>query len=236
MKALKSSRAYVIHLRPYRNTSALVDFFTQEQGLIRAVVNGVYGQNKKQLHWKGLLQAFKPLKISWSGEGGLKTLVDIELQQKDISAPKGQFLYCSFYVNELLQRSLSNLEEVDFNLYDAYAACITHLLEEKDMHMSLRIFEAQLLHALGYGVDFYHDVEGNDIQEHALYSYNPSDGFHLCESSTKQAVDGKSIKQLAAGDLSLQKTRRIAKYVFHSALQLHVGLDDLKSRQFFLSL
>ncbi len=39
--------AYVLHSRPYRDTSALVDFFTLEHGKVSAVVKGARNPKSK---------------------------------------------------------------------------------------------------------------------------------------------------------------------------------------------
>ena len=42
---------------------------------------------------------------------------------------------------------------------------------------SLRIFENQLLHELGYGLDFNDDIEGNPIKINGLYDFIEDQGF-----------------------------------------------------------
>jgi len=49
--------AYVLHRRPFRNTSLLVDLFTLDFGLIRAVAKGARRQKSRS---RALLQLFRP--------------------------------------------------------------------------------------------------------------------------------------------------------------------------------
>ncbi len=72
--------AYVIHRRPFRETSLLVDFFCLDHGRIAAVAKGAR-QGKSRM--QALLQPFQPLRISFSGRGEVKTLIGAELGVSD---------------------------------------------------------------------------------------------------------------------------------------------------------
>lgn len=54
--------AYVLHTRPFRDTSLLVDCLTKHHGRISLVAKGARSAKQKQL-----IQAFSPLTISWQG-------------------------------------------------------------------------------------------------------------------------------------------------------------------------
>ncbi len=56
--------AYVLHSRPFQNTSMLLDFFCMDYGRVRAVARGVRS-NKSRM--RPLLQLFHPLLVSISG-------------------------------------------------------------------------------------------------------------------------------------------------------------------------
>ncbi|MEC7605463.1 MAG: DNA repair protein RecO, partial [Pseudomonadota bacterium] len=107
--------AYVLHRRPFRNTSLLVDLFTLDFGLIRAVAKGARRQKSRS---RALLQLFQPLLVSVSGKGEVKTLTSVE---SNVSALRlqGVRLLSGLYVNELLSRLLQNQEE-HAGLYESY--------------------------------------------------------------------------------------------------------------------
>ena len=73
--------AYVLHQRPYRDSSVLLEMFTPEYGRVGIVANGVRRSNSKL---KGLIQPFYPLLASWSGRGDLYTLNSVEAQGRAI--------------------------------------------------------------------------------------------------------------------------------------------------------
>ncbi len=67
--------AYVLHGKPYRDTSMLMEVFTLEHGRIGLVARGVRSAKSRL---RGLLQPFRPLLISWHGKGDLGTLISAE--------------------------------------------------------------------------------------------------------------------------------------------------------------
>ena len=61
--------AWVLHRRPYRDTSELVDLVTHHHGRIAAVARGSRSGRRRVP-----LEPFQPLHASWSGRGELVTL------------------------------------------------------------------------------------------------------------------------------------------------------------------
>ena len=93
-------RGFVLHRRPYSETSLLVDLFTEETGRLTVIAKGA---RAKRSAWKSVLQPFTPLLLRWSGKGALKTLTKAE--PAAITLPLQQTaLYSGFYVNELITR------------------------------------------------------------------------------------------------------------------------------------
>ncbi|MGL5365682.1 MAG: DNA repair protein RecO, partial [Plesiomonas shigelloides] len=68
-------RGFVLHGRPYSETSLLLDIFTEEEGRVRMLAKGARSR-RSQL--KGCLQPFTPLLLRWSGRGEVKTLRSAE--------------------------------------------------------------------------------------------------------------------------------------------------------------
>ena len=64
--------AFVLHRRPYRETSYIVDFFTLQEGKISAVAKGVKNSKSDR---KSLLQPFQPLNVQLAGKSDLKNLL-----------------------------------------------------------------------------------------------------------------------------------------------------------------
>ena len=79
MKELRERRddqpAFVLHTYPYRETSLIVEAFTESFGRVAMVARGA---KRPRSEMRGVLQAFQPLALSWAGTGELKTLVKAE--------------------------------------------------------------------------------------------------------------------------------------------------------------
>jgi DNA repair protein RecO (recombination protein O) len=151
---------YVLHTRPYRDTSLLVDLFSREHGRIGAIARGVRGPKSRH---RGLLQPFTPLLVSWFGKSDLVTLNGIEPN----GAPHyltGDRLLSGLYMNELLVRALHQADPHPA-LFDAYTEAVEKLATVmsaqsgiQSIERILRLFEKQLLQEVGYGGENLQDV------------------------------------------------------------------------------
>ena len=63
--------AFLLHQRPYRETSLLLEVFSLEYGRLGLVARGV---RRSKAGLRALLQPFRPLLLSWSGRGELMSL------------------------------------------------------------------------------------------------------------------------------------------------------------------
>ena len=113
-------RGFVLHRRPYSETSLLVDLFTEESGRLTVIAKGA---RAKRSSWKSVLQPFTPLLLRWTGKSTLKTLTKAE--PAAITLPLQQIaLYSGFYVNELLTRVIES-ETPNPALFQHYLKCLT---------------------------------------------------------------------------------------------------------------
>ena len=78
--------AWMLHQRPYRNTSAILELLTPEYGRVGVVARGTRGPKSRL---KGLLQPFYPLLVSWQGQGVLVTLIHAEGAGMPVGAAAG---------------------------------------------------------------------------------------------------------------------------------------------------
>ena len=148
--------AYVLHRRPFQNTSLLVDFFTYDYGLVRAVAKGA---RREKSRYRALLQLFQPLLVSVTGKGEVKTLTAVESNVSAINL-RGERLFSGLYINELLSRLLQNQEE-HTALYGSYQETLVALQGEQSIEPLLRRFELKLLAGLGYAINLTADWETN---------------------------------------------------------------------------
>ncbi|MCK5453565.1 MAG: DNA repair protein RecO, partial [Calditrichia bacterium] len=144
MRKVLLQSAYVLQVRPYRDTSALVEIFTPDHGRISLVARGVRSGNSKI---RGLLQPFRKLLVSWSGDKELKSLISVE-EDGEVIGVKAGALVSALYVNELLVRLLHRHEEHE-SLFDLYRNTLRTLEGTDNISKALRLFEKSLLQELG---------------------------------------------------------------------------------------
>lgn len=76
-------RAFVLHGRPYSETSLMLDLFTEGHGRVRLLAKGA---RSRRSNLKGCLQPFTPLLVRWGGRGEVKTLRNAEAVSLGMSA------------------------------------------------------------------------------------------------------------------------------------------------------
>ena len=167
-------RAFVLHSRPWSETSLMLDVFTEESGRVRLVAKGA---RSRRSNLKGALQPFTPLLVRFGGRGEVKTLRSAEAVSLALPL-SGITLYSGLYVNELISRVLEH--ETRFSeLFFDYLHCIQSLAGATGTpEPVLRRFELALLGHLGYGVDFLHCAgSGDEVEDTMTYRYREEKGF-----------------------------------------------------------
>ncbi|EOI3443034.1 DNA repair protein RecO [Cronobacter turicensis] len=223
-------RAFVLHARPWSETSLIIDLFSEESGRVRVVAKGA---RRKRSNLKGALQPFTPLLVRWSGRGDVKNLTSAEAVSLALPL-SGSTLYSGLYVNELVARVLE--PETRFSeLFFDYLHCIQALAGATGTpEPALRRFELALLGHLGYGVDFLHCAgTGDEVDDAMTYRYREEKGFIASLVIDNTSFTGRQLKALATRDFPDADTLRAAKRFTRMALKPYLGGKPLKSRELF---
>lgn len=224
--------AYIMHSRPYRDTSALLDVFTAEYGRISLVARGARRQSRRGSS-AALLQPFIPLLLSFSGHSELKTLVAVETPQRALSL-RHERVFCGMYMNELLVRLLHR-NDAHPALFSAYDQALQALAGDGRVETVLRRFEYRLLEELGYNFDLAVDgASGLPVEATSVYCYQPGVGLVAIISagdSARNVYSGSELQAMAAGDFD--SACAAAKRLLREALAEHLGVAPLRSRELF---
>lgn len=243
---------YVIHRRPYRETSLIVDFFTRQYGRISAVVKGARGASKSDR--KSLIQPLQLLSFELSGRSQLKNLGIAEALQNPWQL-SGTSLYSAFYLNELLVRAIPETEPMSL-LFEQYQQALKSLhafsvvsnaaqsadantensdTAPPDIESTLRNFELMLLQELGYLPDFENSADsGEPISADLYYAFIPEEGFIRCSPQQDKALKGEDILAISVKNYQ-HSARKAAKYICRQALLPIIGDKPLKSRELFIA-
>lgn len=226
--------AYLLHRRPYRDSSDLLDIFSAGHGLQGLVARGLE-RRRRGGSLAALLQPFRPVLLSFSGRGELKTLTGVE-EAGNLAVLRGEALFAGFYVNELLQRLLQRGEEHAL-LFAAYAEALARLAGARDrdeLQSALRRFEFTLLERLGYAVDLRRDaLRGDAFSADALYQLIPERGFLPLPGVAEESAAYRGADLIAIGEGRHHEAPAAAKQIVRQLLQARLGPRALRSRSLF---
>ncbi|KPQ28857.1 MAG: DNA repair protein RecO [Marinobacter excellens HL-55] len=232
--AVQQEPAYVIHRRPWRETTMLVDLFTLNHGRMSLVARGA---NSAKSPLKAQLQPFQPLLVDWTGKSDLKTLVQLEVRSAPLLT-KPRALYSGFYLNELLQRVLpvADPHQTLFADYIESLQALTALSSGDDVEPVLRRFEIGFAAALGYQFAWDEVTDtGLSVEPGGRYGYDPLQGVvsGLAPGVRVSQLPGEDLLALAAGDLTSEAPRRTAKRVMRVLVDFLLQGKPLNSRSLF---
>lgn len=234
--------SFILHHRPYRETSVLLDVLTENYGRISLIAKGVRTARSRL---RSFIQPFIPLLLSWNGKGELMTMYSVEANGAPLMI-KGDCLLSGFYLNELLVKVLQKQDPCP-RLYTIYHHTLIELQGSILKQHVLRLFEKKLLEELGYGLQLTHDFRtGKVILADCFYQYYPEHGFEQVEKSSNMVVAGKELQEkssiIVAGKslLALAKeqlddpdilfeTKRLMRLALGSLL----GYQPLQSKKLF---
>lgn len=165
-------KGYVLHTYPYRETSLILQVWTEKHGRLGLVAKGA---RRPKSAARSVLIPFQPLVLDWFGRGELRTLKTAE-PAVPATPLGGQSLLSAFYLNELLLK-LTTRDDPHEGLFAAYDEAINALRaisraavapskeraqsigpppargRQDDVEPALRRFELRLLQELGYAVE-----------------------------------------------------------------------------------
>ncbi len=218
--------AYVLHRRPYRNTSLLLELFTRELGRFPAVAKGARSGAPSV---SALLQPFTPLLVSCSGRGEVRTLRRFDAGDTP-PVLRGTALYCGFYLNELLMR-LSARYDVHPEIFDRYGDALGCIAHSGTAEPCLRRFEVRLLEGLGYGLQLSTvGSGGTTIDPAKRYRYEVEVGP---KEDPQGAYSGRTLLALAGAGPGDESELRESRALMRSVLGHYLGERPLKSRELF---
>ncbi len=222
---------FLIHRRPYRETSLLVEVFSHHHGCIALVARGALRRTRS---WGAQLQPFQELALAWRGRGELHNLTYCETT--DVWSPLAEHrLLSAFYVNELVQR-LSGRGDPNEDLYQCYRALITNLGTSKPLEPLLRQFEVKLLACCGYGMNLTSEGEdGTPIRADNTYYYRVEHGASTLSGTGLGGleVDGATLLALAGKLPHSEASLRTAKQLMRYVLSHYLGPKPIAARSFF---
>lgn len=221
--------AFILHRRPFSNSSLIVDLFSKNHGRLSALAKGSRRSNSR---YRGKLELFNALQVSWTGRNELKTLGDVECSGAPIIL-EANALLCGFYINELIVKLL-HPHDPHAELFTIYQQTLEKLSRNQALEITLRCFEKQFLQHIGYGLSLTKELHSNKpIEVDYFYQYVADHGFVSCQVDHRESgiFSGKSLLALHHENFDTPQTLLDAKRLMRQVFDHHLGHKPLKSRE-----
>lgn len=225
--------AYILHRRPYRDSSLILEVFSAEHGRLSLVSKGARRRSRGGSS-AALLQPFVPLLLSFSGRSEMKTLTQVEAAGPAF-ALHGERLFSAMYLNELLMRLLHR-HDPHPQLFARYGDALAELVAAVVIEATLRRFELGLLDELGYHLSLSEDgLSGEGLEAGGWYHYEAEHGLVAAlpgSDPARPAYAGADLLALARGEFE-GPARGTARRLLRQVLAQHLGDAPLRSRDLF---
>lgn len=225
-RRVELSPVFVLHHRPWRDTSRMLDVLSRDHGRLTLFARGVRGPRSRSA---SLLQPFTPLLASWTGSGDAAQLNQVEPAPADpaegamAAGLPAAALLSGWYLNELLLKLTLRVDPQPA-VFDLYARALARLRAGGAPAPALRSFERDLLELLGYGLELRREARGGaPLRADAYYHFHVDLGFIETPAGSDASYAGRSLIALADDDLQeaavLEDARRLMRAALDHALE-----------------
>ncbi|OOG38687.1 DNA repair protein RecO [Rhodanobacter sp. C05] len=223
---IEQQSAYVLHARPYRETSLLLECLTREHGRLGVVARGVRGERSRLR--RAQLEPFQPLALDLLLRGELATLTAVETVGTPLRLA-GDAGLAGLYLNELVVRLTERQDPLPL-LFDVYGQTLVRLAGDESLAWSLRRFERDLLEAIGYGLQLqYESDSGEPLEPGAHYRYLVEQGVVRCAPGHAQALRGSDLLALAQDQPPDRAGLKSLRDLMREVIRFHLGGAELRA-------
>lgn len=220
--------AWILHHRPFRDTSQILDILSRDHGRLSLVAKGSRGAKSRL---RGLLRPFLPLQLSWVIRSDLGTLTGAEIHGAPLSLI-GDALISGYYVNELILK-LTHRHDPQPDVFRIYGRTIERLVGTGNVAPALRRFEMELLRMLGYALNLNHDTQTQApliADEH--YDYRAEEGpVHVGHRDGPMVFSGAELIAIREQEFADRQVLRNAGKLLKHVIAYHLDGRELQSRK-----
>lgn len=221
---LDQQPAYVLHARPYRETSLLLECLTRDHGRLGVVARGV--RRERARLQRAQLEPFQPVALDLLLRGELATLRGAEPAGPPLRLT-GDAGLAGLYLNELVVR-LTGRQDPQPDLFVAYARTLPRLAEPGTLAWQLRRFERDLLAAIGYALQLDAEADsGEPVAPEGWYRYQVEHGPVTTAAGAPRAICGADLLALAADECPDAAGLAALRRLMREVIQFHLGGGEL---------
>lgn len=232
-RRVQQQPAFLLHHRPFRDSSLLIDVLTRDHGRFAVVARGARAARSRL---KGVLRPFLPLRLSWVARGDLGTLTGAELDGAPL-ALTGDALLSGYYVNELLL-NLLHRHDPQPEVFAAYRDAIRQLAASPVAAVPLRRFEMELLALLGYAPTLEYEARSSrPLCADSRYEYRIEEGpVPVTGRSGPMVFAGRELLGVREQRFDDEVTLAAATRLLRAVIAFHLGGKELRSRRVMVDL
>ena len=228
MTRVQEQPAFILHHRPFRDTSQILDVLSRDHGKLALVARGSRAARSRL---RGVLRPFMPLAMSWVQRSDLGTLTGAEMHGAPLRL-SGDALLSGFYVNELLLHFLHR-HDPQPEIFGIYERAIQALALAGDLAPCLRRFEVELLRQLGYAINLDHEAGSHEpLQKEQHYEYRFEQGpVRVSRSDGPLVFNGRQLIAIAEQRFDEPDVLRAANRLLREVVGFHLDGKELQSRK-----
>jgi DNA repair protein RecO (recombination protein O) len=224
----------VLHLRPYRDSSLILDTFSKQHGRIPVLAKGARSQSRRGE--RAALQMSAILDATLSGRSEMRNLLQFDVLRSP-NVLIGEEFAMATYISELILRTTQSWSPMP-EVFEAIVEAFDCLSDPELNRKTLRQLEWTLIQSLGTAVDFEHDHTGQTIDPKTHYQLKPEQGFIPLPSEQQAHIggyfSGDSLLQIASGHWNSETLLSEMKRINQILLEPYLGRQPLKSRELWL--
>lgn len=215
---------FVLSTRDWKESSLLIDVFTQHFGRKRLIARGVRRPTSAS---RGLIVPFVPLSFSWFGQ---RSYLHQVKWVGGYPMPSGIAMLSAWYVNELLLKLLPLCDPYP-TLFDRLQHTMQILATGKHLASTLRKFEYHLLLELGLAPSLEKDAQDKAILADQMYWVQHEQNLIRLEKATKNSVDlqisGQSLLNIHKEQYVDDRTKQEARAFFQFLLTFYLPKNQI---------
>jgi len=229
-RRMQNEPAWLLHHRPFRDSSQILDILSRDHGRLAVVAKGSRGAKSRL---RGILRPFLPLQLSWVIRSDLGTLTGAEMDGAPITL-SGDALLSGYYVNELILKLLHR-HDPQPEIFAAYSRTIERLAGNQDVARYLRQFEIELLRLLGYALNLDHDTATREpLMPRQQYAYRAEQGpvpVSDREGAGPMVFTGAELMAIRNQEFADPAVLKNAGSLLRIVIAYHLDGKELKSRK-----
>jgi len=215
--------SFIIHSRPFSETSMIYDILTDSNGLISIIAKGI--KKKKD----GLsMQPFKEMQLSFT-KAKLPLLTKHEVLTSFTEISKN-YMLLGLYFNELIYKFIPKNEPLP-SLYNLYKDQLTYMSnKDNNPDCFLLRYEYLFLKEIGYEVNLVYQ-EKHILDKKIEYYYKFGEGFKQLDDNidNRTIVSGESIYNLLNHRFNLISDIVNLRFIAKKLIKEQLGDKDIKS-------